>query len=213
MMMKTNRPSFALAAAAFSLIELVAVTGIMLVIIVMAAPTVFDVLDAGRMSQAADQVYGKFSEARGLALSLNCDVEVRLYRNSAQAADEGISGQGLHIYRITGIVPGDNAAESKFEMMAEGNEVKIPATVQISSDARFTSFWKLPVRKERLQGGPREYVAFRFRPDGSTDLLESSQWTVTLVKHPEADAAQLSKNFIALLIDPVTGYISSFRPE
>lgn len=93
-----------------------------------------------------------------------------------------------------------------------GEHPNSPVTTT-STHHEFSSLWTLTELTESTNQGDRPYVAFRFRPDGSTDLAESTSWTLTLVRHPAADPAMLSKNFIALQIDPVTGHVDSYRPE
>lgn len=215
--MNTNPKFFrGIESGAGSLMELAVAAGIVLALLSLAVPTMLGVLEAGRMNLAAELVQGRLMEARGMAISMNCDVEVRLYRNSRKTPLDGSSGQGMQIYRIKGGVGDLNAGQEKVDrlaMMPAGEEARLPASVQFSSDDEVMSFWNLPIRLEQRDGGQREYAAFRWRPDGSTDLAEEAQWTLTLVRHPEGRATELSRNYVVFMIDPVTGHVRRFRPE
>lgn len=202
------------AAGAYSLVELITVTGIVLLMVSMAMPAVLDLLKSMRMNHAAEMLMARLMEARALAVTHNRDIEVRVYKNGADARADLASGHGVQLFRLNadaglGIV--QNAGPMR--MIPEGVEDKLPLSVQFSLNAEFTSFWKLALQTELSAQGPREYVAFRYRADGSTDLAEDQKWTLSLVAQPEEDLSRLSANFVVFMLDPVTGYISRFRPE
>lgn len=202
--------------AAFSLIELAIGTGTVLLLVALTTPTLLDVMDANRMTQASDIVQGRLTEARGLAVTFAADIEVRFYRNSITPVVDGGSGQGIQILRLREVeadATTDPNETLSIEFVPEGNEDALPNSVGISTNNEFSSVWTLPEHSEVSEQGERTYVAFRFHPDGSTDLAEANSWTLTLVRQPTDDPTVLSKNFVALQIDPVTGHISSYRPE
>lgn len=202
--------------SAFTLIELCVGVGTVLLLVALTTPTLLDVLDANRMTQAADLVQGRLAEARGIAVTFASDVEVRIFRRSLTPPVDGGSGQGIQVLRLREVdaaEAGDADEPLSIEFVPEGNEDPLPNSVGISTHDEFSTVWTLPERTLVTDQGERPYVAFRFRPDGSTDLAESSSWTLTLVRHPTSDPATLSKNFIALQLDPVTGHVASYRPE
>lgn len=167
----------------------------------MGGGTGLDVLDANRMTQAADIVQGRLTEARGLAVTFASDVEVRIYRTSLTPVADGGSGQGIQNFRLREVEAEDTEDENEpfaVELVPERIEDKLPNSVGISTHHEFSSIWTLHDSTGSTDQGDRPYVAFSFRPDGSTDLAESTSWTPTLVRHPAADPATLSKNFIAL---------------
>lgn len=202
------------ASGAYSLVELIAVTGIVLLMVSMAVPTVLDLLKSMRMNHAAEMLQARLMEARAMAVTHNRDIEVRVYKNGADARMDLASGHGMQIFRLNAEAgQGLGQEAGALRMIPEGVEDKLPLSVQFSLNAEFTSFWKLPLQKELSAKGPREYVAFRYRPDGSTDLAEDQKWTLSLVAQPEEDASRLPANFVVFMLDPVTGYIRRFRPE
>ena len=66
-------------------------------------------------------------------------------------------------------------------------------------------------------GSQYQYVAFRFLPNGSTNLSPSDSWYVT---HPQPEGPGRQRaartppaNFFTLQIDPVSGSMKGFRPS
>ncbi len=136
--------------------------------------------------------------------------------------DDGSSGQALRIFRLreTDPDPAANAPAAEdsplpvASFVPEGNLESLPASVTISTEPAYSSIWQLRRQKETTSlGEERRYVAVRFRPDGSTDLAESSAWYLTLAKHPQPNSEELPKNFFTIQIDPVTGALDYYRPE
>jgi hypothetical protein len=54
------------------------------------------------------------------------------------------------------------------------------------------------------------YNSFRFRPDGSTDLV-STNWYVTIVRERDAANTTLPNNFITIKLDAFNGNVSFYR--
>lgn len=202
------------AAAAYSLVELIVVSGVVMLLTSLAVPSALDLLKAMRLNHAAAMIEERLTEARWLATSHNRDIEVRLYRTGNGLSQGEASGHGMQLFKLNDLAsPGLKPETNAVQMVPEGMEDQVPFSVQFSINDEFTSLWKLPLQTEHSPKGPREYVAFRYRPDGSTDLAEDQKWTLSLVSQPEDDASRLSSNFVVFMIDPVTGHISSFRPD
>jgi uncharacterized protein (TIGR02596 family) len=202
------------ALAAYSLVELIVVSGVVMLLVSLAVPSVLDVLNAMRMSHAAEMIRERLTEARGLAGTHNRDVEVRFYRTGGGTLHEEDSGHGVQLFRINDQAnPAISREAAELQMIADGVEDRLPLSVQFSLNDELTSIWKLPVMSVHTQKGLREYVAFRFRPDGSTDLAEGRKWTISLVPQKQAAASILPANFVVFMIDPATGHLSSFRPD
>ena len=209
-MIITRRAVHSKAFPAYTLVEMIVVSGIIVLLVSLAVPSILDLLKSMRMTHAAHKVQECLTQAQGMATSFNRDVEVRLYRAGGGFYSEETSGHGIQLFKI-----GDDANPkvSGVQMIPEGSEERLPVSVQFSLNDTFTSLWKLPVRVEQAQKGIREYVAFRYRPDGSTDLPEDQKWSLSLVPHPADVSSSLPANFAVFMIDPVTGHISSFRPD
>lgn len=194
----------------YSLVEMVVVSGIAVLLFSLAAPSVLDLLKSIRMSHAASMVQECLTQAQAMATSFNRDVEVRFYRTGGALFSGETSGHGIHLFKIG---EGSNLKEGVVQMLPVGVEERLPVSVQFSLNDSFTTLWKLPAKVEEAQEGIREYVAFRYRPDGSTDLPEDQKWSLSLVPHPADVSSSLPANFAVFMIDPVTGHVSSFRPD
>ncbi len=71
----------------------------------------------------------------------------------------------------------------------------------------------------RGMGGGRvntEYVAFRFLPNGATNLpsrgSRKDTWYLTMVEGTGAAMGDLPRNYLCLQVNPFNGVISEFRP-
>lgn len=202
--------------AAFTLIETLAVIGILTLLIALVTPSLLSAVKASRLTAAGDLVSGKLAEAHGLALTFSADVELRFYKAPPVPPADGSSGQYLQLLQLVETA-GDEAAggeEDVARFQPIGSREPLPDGVAISTHADFTSLWNLPVRTEpQADGTEREYVAVRFRPDGGTDLAETGLWHLTLVEQSGTDPARLPANFCTLQIDPVTARVGTHRPE
>jgi uncharacterized protein (TIGR02596 family) len=198
----------------FTLIESLTVVGILALLVALVAPPLFNTVRASRMTAAGELVAGKMIEAQGLALAFSSDVELRIYKSPPNAAIEESSGQYLQILQLVEADP-DSASEEDEVVTSRyvpvGGREPLPQGIAISSHQPFSSIWNLPAKTDESE--EREYVAIRYRPDGSLDLAETESWYVTLVEHPSQDPASLSANFYTVQIDSVTGKLETFRPE
>lgn len=203
--------------AAFTLIETLAVIGILTLLIALVTPSLLSAVKASQLTAAGDLVSGKLAEAQGLALTFSADVELRFYKAPPVPPADGSSGQYLQLLQLVetadDAAAGEEAADvARFQPI--GSREPLPDGVAISSHAEFTSLWNLPVRTEpQADGTEREYVAVRFRPDGGTDLAETGLWHLTLVEQAGTDPTRLPPNFCTLQIDPVTARVGTYRPE
>lgn len=61
-----------------------------------------------------------------------------------------------------------------------------------------------------------EYVAFRFRPDGSTDLPnnngDADTWYITLLEGNSGGSSALPTNYYIVQVDPFNGSLKVYRP-
>jgi len=203
----------------FTLMEMLVVLTVIGVLFAFSAPQLFSLLGSNSLSSAGSLMKTKLTQAQQMALSKNIDVEVRFFKFSdslqAQIEDE-IRGFQFFIYDETG------------EAVPNTQFFRVQAPVVISSDSRLSTLvqaggkGRSPLAGQceipRGSGNGREtadYVSFRFRPDGSTDLPISSggnnTWHVTLIEE-SSDASGIPDNFFTIQIDPYNGKITEYRP-
>lgn len=199
---------------AFTLIETLAVVLILSLVIGIAAPSMLAVIRATRLTSAGELVTGKLVEAQGLALTFSSDVELRLYKSPSDLPGDGNSGQFLQLLQWVENDPEIAEQEGIAKLEKIGPQVFLPDGIAISGNTEFSSLWNLENQSEEHISGPRDYIAIRFRPDGSTDLPENaSSWHLTLMEQGQVALAELPPNFYTVQVDPVTAKIEVYRPE
>lgn len=214
--------------SAFSLIELLVVCGIIALIAGFAVPSVVGMMKGSQLTQASQTLTDQIALARQLALTKNRSVEVRFYRfgdpespgESPDKPDEG-KYRGMQLFEVS-----NNGAA-----LPIGKFQRLPTGIVMSKGALSSLIEKLPERSASSASGDPELpilpgdskweyriVAFRFLPDGSTDLSpvgggSGGNWFVTI--HGIEQSETLSKppaNFFTLQVDPVSGTTKAFRP-
>lgn len=196
----------------FTLIESLSVVLILGMIVALAAPSMLGAIRASRLTSAGELISGKIIEAQGLAVTFSSDVELRFYKAPAVSSGDGRSGQYLQLLQWVENEP-DVLEEDIASLEKIGSQVLVPEGVLISNDPGWSSLWTLEPQTETTPEGDQEYVAIRFRPDGSTDLPETGGWHLTLLDAQDSLRQELPANFYTLQIDPVTAKLEIYRPE
>lgn len=197
----------------FTLIESLAVIGILSIIVALATPAMLGAIKANRLTFAGELITGKLIEAQGLALTFSSDVELRIYQTPADHLDDGTSGQYLQLYQWVENEDPLDESDDVATLKEVGTRELLPEGIAISDLEEFSSLWKLDLQRDKSSEEEREYIAIRFRPDGSTDLKENEPWHLTLVDTVSRTKAELPSNFYTVQIDPVTSKLEIFRPE
>jgi len=206
--MKTSSPPFS--RTGFTLIESLTVILILSLVIALATPSMLGAIRASRLTSAGELLTGMVVEAQGLALTFSSDVELRFYKSPPAKPTDGSSGQFLQLLQWVENDPEDEG-EGIASLKKIGPRVPVPDGVAISDHSEFSSLWNLENLAEETSEGIREYVAIRFRPDGSTDLPETGAWHLTLVE--DEKSTELPANFYTVQIDPATSKLEIYRPE
>ncbi len=204
--MKIPRARFA---RAFTLIEVLAVLGILTLLVAGAAPVILSTVKASRITQAAGLVQARLHEAKTLALTFSNDFEVRLLAASKDDPDPRDAIQ------ILALNDAEAAGDGTALFQPAGAPEFLPAGVVFSRNDSFSTLLKRGSSAPDAKS-PEEASALaviRFFSDGSTSLSESGVWHVTVVDSADERTAALPINFATIQIDPVTGSLSVFRPE
>jgi uncharacterized protein (TIGR02596 family) len=212
---------------AFSLIELLTVLSIISVLAVATVPALKGTLDAFNVSGAADLAGSEISLARQMAISRNLPVEVRIYKDQAASGDAwriialvipAIASGATDDEWVTGgkILPGNVLFEDTGDfstLISEANPYNATTPVAPWSQTEVTNAPAL------VRG--KEYIAFQFKPDGSTNLpsVNSSNlpapWCLTLKGASAAPAPSgtgPSANYVAIVLDSLTGRSLTYQP-
>lgn len=226
--------------AAFSLVELLVVVAVIAVIVAFAIPAANSMLRGSQLTQGSQSLGDQIGLARQSAISRNHPVEVRFYRYAdLDTPGEQIGEKETWKFR----------AFQLFEILENsaalpiGPMQRLPAMVVADNDKYSTllrdslrgpyrdasadkSAPEIPVRYgDQIVGRNYEYVAFRYLPDGSTDLPPTTSrtdqneevssgdsWYITLLGLNDQARDINTINFYTLQIDPVSGSTKSYRP-
>ena len=235
--------------ASFTLVELIAVLAIIVLLVGIVAPAVVSTLKGSQLTQAYPLVIGELNAARQAALTRNRAVEERfyLYDNPPNAAT-GVTGYACRALQSF-VVQEDGTMSPLNKVVTYPSGVIFSARPN-SSDANASSLVPRstaggttlglvlhpasgepqPAALPGVPAGAYQYLAFQFRPAGSTTLVppqasadsgsattgaaaNPKRWYFTL--HNEHDLlvnGQPPANYVTIQIDPYTGDLRAFRP-
>lgn len=204
---------------AFSLVEMLAVIGVIGLIAATTTPMLFSTMKANRITASGEEVVNRISLAQQMAVSRNHEIELRFYHY-----EDPEDGASLDHYRATLIVqpapdpdaPGsvDNIVLSDLSMLKGGIVV---ANSESLSPVFFESGRSdSPDSEKRITNGKRVgFKAIRFFPDGSCDLTKiTNEAYLTVVEERDLASASggIPKNFFAIQVDPYTSRSTTYRP-
>ncbi len=223
--------------SAFSLVELIIVIAIIGIIALFVVPAANTIIMGSDITRSAQALTGQLALARQTAVTRNHPVEVRFLRFAdPEIPGESPSSPGTWKFRAVQLMEvfdnGTMALVGKVERMP-GNVIMDPSVFSSLLDTSNTSE---PNQKaavilkasERTDSPPLprlpqadatkyEYVAFRFLPDGSTNLEPSGNWYVTLysavdVPKVPTTSGPLGINYFTAQVEPASGGVRTYRP-
>ena len=225
---------------AFTLVEMLVVIGIIGVIATFAIPAATTAIRGTDVNRAAQTVADQFSSARQAAIVRNHPIEVRFItvadpEQPGEKPDSPTSWK-FRAMQLMDVTPSGIPVPL-------GPIQRLP-TSMLLNDGQYSSLLsetsvepgQLPLRTVRATAVdpplPRmstanaqnySYVAFRYMPDGTTNLKATGNWYVTL--HSMMDAQKLASagagatnpittiNYYTIQVDPVSGATRSYRPD
>lgn len=204
--LRTERP-----ATGFSLIELLVVVAVIALLATLAVPAFNAITNAGSIEYSADQIAGACALARQTAVSKNRSVEVRFYEVPAEGWPTDF--RACQLFEI-----GESGEPTALTKVLTFRQSAIISRDTGLSTLLANSRTKIWTQKDPQVALPRagttyECRAFRFRPNGTTDLPVDAKWHLTVVdaKKP-GSAAQPPDNFATVWVEPATGAVKILRP-
>lgn len=197
----------------FSLVELLIVVSVIGILLAIAAPNVFSLLNAHTLTGEGTLLRNKLTLAQQMALAKNSDVEVRFFKME----EEGSAG-GRGSYRAFQLFMYNELGE--MNPITDLFRVKPPAFLNENMSTLLGAGSTAEGRYEVNEGSrkvSREFVGFRFKPDGSTDLdiyaPSGDTWYLVLIQGEEnLGGSTLPKNYFVVQVDPFNGRVTEFRP-
>ncbi len=200
------------ASRGFSLIEMLLVLVIIGIVAALVVPAADTVIRGMRLTQATQTVMDQLAIARQAAIGKNRIVEVRFYQFADPETPSSTVSframQSLEMINSRGLAPLNNVIFLPVSTIMDAAPT-LSSLLDPSARTLCSGTDSLP-----RVGTNYHYIAVRFRPDGSTDLLPTGgPWFLTI--HAEVSGDSLSRppaNFSTVEIDPVNGDLKVFRP-
>jgi uncharacterized protein (TIGR02596 family) len=229
-------PIFRSARSAFSLLELIVVITIIGIVAAFVIPAATTIVLGTDITRASQMITGQLALARQTAVTKNHAVEVRFLR-FADPERPGEKVEDKKTWRFRGIQlmeifdNGNKALLGKVERYPGSvvmNEGKFSSLLDKSGEAedkqRASKIEDASAERDapplprvpKAQATKYEYVAFRFLPDGGTNLDPNGKWYVTL--YSALDEGKLPQggpptiNYFTVQVDATNGAVRTFRP-
>jgi uncharacterized protein (TIGR02596 family) len=186
---------------AFSLVELLAVIGLMLLMLSLAVRPIASLMESSRITDAGQLVVDQISLARQIASARNCPVEVRLIRMGSSSS---ACYDAIQLWSV----------QSTPSAMAR--LVPLPQNIAIVDNPAISGFFALSPVTSTMNvpsNASARYVAFQVAPSGLvTPKSAMSSLFFTVLASRYASASTLPSNYVIVQINPNTGSPSAFRP-
>ncbi len=214
--------------SAFSLIELMVVLGVVGLLMAFAAPNLFSLISANTLSGEGTVLRNQLTYAQQIAVSKSADVEVRFFKSddpdaartqkifaAYQLYQYDQSGELVPISTFFRVRPPVAIHDRLSTLLNAGSGGASQEDKRYGFDSPRTGRAEVPMGEGSTLVNA-EYVAFRFRPDGSTDLpyrtASKDTWYLTLVQGEGALQDSSPDNYFCLQVNPYNGQVSEFRP-
>lgn len=191
---------------AFTLIELLLVTALILILAGLAIPAFKGMSGGASLTRASEEIAALISLARQRASTFNRQVAIRFY--------EGGGGFSSHQIWEKPEASSDPSAPASWRPV--GPEVSMPLGTLIKKSAAFSPLLeKFPNNTESKPRGTVRYSEVLFTPSGSM-VAASSEAHLTIVPTPAPPGAGvvpgLPSNFATIVIEPFNSRPAIYRP-
>lgn len=189
---------------AFSLIELLVVVAIIGLLAALTLPAIGSTLRGSAMARTGSVLADQFQLARQYATARGRAAEVRLYKTSRPGATgTGYRAMQIHLLDERGELasPASPLVQFPDGVLLSENDLLSPllTKAKISTNAPLPAFGSTP------------YKAFRFRPDGSADVVQGEDF-VTAVFENDLALAGTPANYACAKVNRINGKVEVFRP-
>jgi uncharacterized protein (TIGR02596 family) len=203
----------------FTLVEVLIVITVMLLLLTIAGSGVGGMLDSLRMKEAIETVRSTMEQARQSAMISNKEITVRIYKLKDEFGVENWSEIEFGVAKLVTdpdapgyedpTVPGYKPKFERIrsvERLPHGMIFHPASTYSQLIDSAQSDL------ESGIDGNERQYIAFRFGPDGRCNLPANKKWTLTLVKESDLKDSGLPPNYATMQLDPATARVRIYRP-
>lgn len=214
--MKVRRSS------AFTLVEMLAVMGVIIVMLAVVVPAIGHALRGSNLTQSGEIVGDQLVLARQTATTSNRTVQVRFYQLPISSVNNG-TGENTKNYGAMQILRmeenGVATPITKIEALRQG-VIFAPSSKHSTLITPPSGLLSVSGKDKLPAYGNQDcaYVGFQFLPNGSTDLdptvaASVGGWYLTLVEaNLPVPADKAPTNFYTLRVEPLDGSVRLFRP-
>ncbi|MEC7862495.1 MAG: Verru_Chthon cassette protein D [Verrucomicrobiota bacterium] len=199
----------------FTLIEVLVVLMIIAVIVAFTIPAMGPALKGSKLRQAADELESLLSGSHQLSITENTPVEIRFFKY--EDPESPGSTKMFRSYQSAQVI--SNPQDHKKNSYAVGEVKMLPAAFVIAEKTYSSLVESEFLRRDEMEiprSKSAEYVAFEFRPDGSTNLanVDEKHWALTIMRETDLGSSlDEATEFITLVLNPFNGRIRRLRPE
>jgi uncharacterized protein (TIGR02596 family) len=223
----------------FTLVELLAVVAMIAVVIAFAVPATTQIMKGSSLAQGSQLVNDTLLLGRQYAISRSRPIEVRFYRygdpnTPGEKFDDPSSGkwraiQLFDVFENGAVLPASEMTRLPQGVIIHPEEystlVREQLRPHIDASGDLTAP-EIPLDVDNRKVGRNYWIsAFRFLPDGSTDLpptastngsddpstSDADRWYITMVGLADENKSVSQMNFFTIQIDSLTGALKSFR--
>ncbi|NJK91392.1 MAG: Verru_Chthon cassette protein D [Blastochloris sp.] len=198
----------------FSLVELLVILGILGLLVGVSIPALTSLSKGADLGSAGKSVTGQLELARQTATARNLWIELRIYETMNRSGKKFYNS--LALFSVGEDEDGDGQPD---EFRPEGRVVGLPRGVVFMPSGEYsTLISEAPQSGQASIPSTRDanYVAFRFKPDGSVSLeakpISGSSWTLTLVAEKDVEASVLPADYVRISLSPQIGTTQLSRP-
>ena len=205
-MIDTHFPSLRRArpgAAAFSLIEVLVVLGVISIVAVLTLPTLNSAFTSAKINSATQMIADTIALARQEAVAKDRYVQVRFYKITT-GTQQG--WRAIQVFRMEPNSGGSTTvAVTRLQTLPDGIILSPTLSPLLTADSAISGTDTLPIY------GSTSYGGFCFLPSGETENSLTAQNNYITVQNATSPGAPPS-NYSTLQVNLVTGKVITYRP-